>query len=203
MAAISARASETMLAGPGRGSAAGSLVAYSLGITQVDPLKYGLLFSRFLRTDAKDYPDIDYDVADPMGLKEDLMETWGKNNVVPISNFNTLQLRSLIKDISKFYGVPFTEVNQVTSKMLKEATPLAKKKHGIKSGVYAPTFEEVLEFSQSLREFLKKYPDIEEHVRAIHGSPRSTSRHAGGVVVGEDLMIQKNFLKKNLLCFLC
>ena len=154
MSAIASRASETMLAGPGRGSAAGSLVAYVLGITQVEPIKYNLLFSRFLRSDASDYPDIDYDVSDPMVLKEDLIEQWGQNNVVPISNFNTLQLRSLIKDISKFYGVSFSEVNEVTSKMLKEATPLAKKKHGIKSGVYNPTFEEVMEYSASLKKFL-------------------------------------------------
>ena len=187
MSAIASRASETMLAGPGRGSAAGSLVAYVLGITQVEPIKYNLLFSRFLRSDASDYPDIDYDVSDPMVLKEDLIEQWGQNNVVPISNFNTLQLRSLIKDISKFYGVSFSEVNEVTSKMLKEATPLAKKKHGIKSGVYNPTFEEVMEYSASLKKFLNKNPIIKEHVKAIHGSPRSTSRHAGGVVVGEDL----------------
>ncbi len=187
MAAISNCANETMLTGPGRGSAAGSLVAYALGITQIDPLKYGLLFSRFLRSDAKDYPDIDYDVADPMKIKEILIEKWGKNNVVPISNFNTLKLRSLIKDISKFYGVPFPEVNLVTSKMMKEATPLAKKKHGIKAGVYTPTFEEVMEFSTSLRDFLEKYPLIKEHVTALHGSPRSVSRHAGGVVIGENL----------------
>ena len=61
---------EVMLTGPGRGSAAGSLVAYALNITQVDPLKYGLQFARFLRADATDYPDIDYDVAEPMELKK-------------------------------------------------------------------------------------------------------------------------------------
>ena len=93
-----------MITGPGRGSAAGSLVAYAMDITQVDPLKYGLQFSRFLRADAKDYPDIDYDVADSMELKEILITDWGKDKVAPISNWNTLQLKSLIKDISKFYG---------------------------------------------------------------------------------------------------
>ena len=108
MKAIADKASEKMLAGPGRGSAAGSLVAYALGITQIDPIKYGLLFSRFLRSDATDYPDIDYDVSDPMVLKEELIEQWGEDTVAPISNWNTLQLRSLIKDISKFYGIPFT-----------------------------------------------------------------------------------------------
>ncbi len=158
-----------------------------LGITQVDPIKYGLLFSRFLRSDAKDYPDIDYDVSDAFGLKEILAKEWGETTVVPISNFNTLQLRSFIKDISKFYEVPFTEVNPVTSRMVKEATPKAKAKHGIKAGVYVPTFEEVMEYSESLNKFLEKYPHIKTHVEALVGQVRSTSRHAGGVVIGEDL----------------
>ena len=68
MNAIAVKANQVQLTGPGRGSAAGSLVAYALGITQVDPIKYNLLFSRFLRRDAQDYPDIDYDVSDPMQL---------------------------------------------------------------------------------------------------------------------------------------
>ena len=187
MKAIADKASEHMLAGPGRGSAAGSLVAYVLGITQVDPIKYGLLFSRFLRSDATDYPDIDYDVSDAFGLKEILAEEWGNTTVVPISNFNTLQLRSLIKDIGKFYDVPFVEVNAVTSRMVKEATPKAKKKHGIKAGVYVPTFEEVMDYSITLQNFLNKYPHIKTHVEALVGQVRSVSRHAGGVVIGEDL----------------
>jgi DNA polymerase-3 subunit alpha len=187
MKAVADVASEHMLAGPGRGSAAGSLVAYVLGITQVDPIKYGLLFSRFLRSDATDYPDIDFDVAAPFALKETLAEEWGHTTVVPISNYNTLQLRSLIKDISKFYKVPFTEVNPVTSKMVKEATPKAKAKHGIRAGVYVPTFEEVMEYSESLKKFLAKYPHIKTHVVALVGQVRSTSRHAGGVVIGDNL----------------
>jgi len=187
MKAISDKTSESQLSGPGRGSAAGSLVAYALGITQVDPIKYGLLFSRFLRSDATDYPDIDYDVSDPMTLKEKLIEDWGDDVVVPISNWNTLQLRSLLKDISKFYEIEFQEVNQVTSRMLAEATPIAKQKHGIKAGVYTPTFEEVIEYSESLQRFFNKYPQVKDHVEALQGSYRSCSRHAGGVVIGEQL----------------
>jgi DNA polymerase-3 subunit alpha len=187
MKSITDKTNEVQLAGPGRGSAAGSLVAYALGITQVDPIKYGLLFSRFLRADATDYPDIDYDVSDPMVLKELLIEEWGSNTVVPISNFNTLQLKSLIKDISKFYDIPFTEVNVVTNTMLKEATPLAKKKHGIRAGVYTPTFEEVCEFSETLQKFFIKHPKVKSHVEGLMGQVRSTSRHAGGVVIGADL----------------
>ena len=187
MKAIADRANDCMLTGPGRGSAAGSLVAYALGITQIDPIKYGLLFSRFLRSDATDYPDIDYDVAAPMELKEQLIDEWGDTTVVPISNWNTLQLRSLIKDISKFYGIPFKEVNEVTGKMLLEATPAAKKAHGIKAGVYTPTFEETKEYSPTLQAFLNKYTNIANHIDMLYGQVRSCSRHAGGVVVGENL----------------
>tara|TARA_Y100000004_G_scaffold179107_1_gene222351 strand:- start:166 stop:3597 length:3432 start_codon:yes stop_codon:yes gene_type:complete len=187
MKAIADRAKETQLVGAGRGSAAGSLVAYALGITQVNPLKYGLQFERFLTKGGSGYPDIDFDTAEPMQLKEELIQEWGDDTVVPISNWNTLQLRSLIKDISKFYDVPFTEVNSVTSKMIYEATPLAKKKHGITAGVYNPTFEEVMEFSESLKKFLGKYPHIKTHVESLYGQVRSCSRHAGGVVIGENL----------------
>ena len=187
MKSIADVATEMMLAGPGRGSAAGSLVAYALGITQVDPIRHGLLFSRFLRSDATDYPDIDYDVSDSMALKEKLVEMWGEDCVAPISNWNTLQLRSLIKDISKFYDVPFVEANTVTSVMMREATPEAKSKHGIKAGIYAPTWEEVMEFSPSLRAYLNKYPVVRAHVEGLVGQVRSCSRHAGGVVIAEDL----------------
>jgi len=187
MKAIADKATSMQITGPSRGSAGGSLVAYVLGITQVDPIKYGLLFSRFLRSDAKDYPDIDYDVSDPMILKESLVNEWGENNVVPISNWNTLQLRSLIKDISKFYDIPYQEVNIVTKKMVFEAIGPAKRAHGIKAGVYDPTFEELMQYSTSLQQFLKKYPQVEPHVRTLKGQVRSCSRHAGGLVVGEDL----------------
>ena len=187
MKAIVDTATSMMLTGPGRGSAAGSLVAYVLGITQVDPIKYGLLFSRFLRSDATDYPDIDYDVSDSMELKEKLVEMWGEDCVAPISNWNTLQLRSLIKDISKFYEIPFTEANTVTSVMMREAMPEAKKKHGIKAGVYNPTWEEVMEYSSSLQAYLSKYPAVKAHVEGLVGQVRSCSRHAGGVVIAENL----------------
>ncbi len=187
MKAIADRASEVQLVGAGRGSAAGSLVSFLVGITQVDPLKYDLLFERFMRKDQQDYPDIDYDVSDPMKLKEMLIEEWGESTVVPISNFNTLKLRSLIKDIAKLYEIPFGEVNSVTSRMVQEATPMAKKKHGIKAGVYIPTFEELVEFSPTLQRFFDKYPNVKTHIEALHGQVRSVSRHAGGIVVGENL----------------
>ena len=187
MKAISDKAQAIQLVGPGRGSAAGSLVSYALGITQVDPIKHELLFERFMTKNQEGFPDIDYDVSDPMLLKDVLIKEWGDTTVVPISNWNTLQLKSLVKDISKFYNIEFKEVNEVTSKMMIEATPLAKKEHGIKSGVYTPTFEEVKKYSATLQTFLKKYPHIAEHINALYGQVRSCSRHAGGVVVGENL----------------
>ena len=187
MKAIADKASSMQITGPSRGSAGGSLVAYVLGITQVDPIKHGLLFSRFLRSDATDYPDIDYDVSDPFALKEILVSEWGEDNVVPISNWNTLQLRSVIKDIAKLYDIPFQEVNKVTGKMVGEAIGPSKKDHGIKTGVYTPTFDELMKYSSTLQDFLKKYPRVETHVRTLMGQVRSCSRHAGGLVVGEDL----------------
>ena len=81
----------------------------------------------------------------------------------------------------------FSEVNKVTSVMLKEATPIAKKAHGITAGVYTPTFEEVKEYSYTLKEFLKKYPHIATHVDNLYGQVRSISRHAGGVVIADEL----------------
>ena len=132
-------------------------------------------------------PDIDFDVSDSMALKERLVEMWGEDCVAPISNWNTLQLKSLIKDISKLHGIPFTEVNAVTSTMIREATPAAKQRHGIKAGVYAPTWEEVMEFSATLQSFLAKYPDVKARVEGLVGQVRSCSRHAGGVVVAENL----------------
>ena len=187
MKAIADKAIENQLVGAGRGSAAGSLVSYLLNITQIDPIKYGLLFSRFLQKNAKDYPDIDYDTSDPMTLKQMLIEEWGQDSVVPISNWNTLQLRSLIKDVGKLYGIPFTEVNDTTSVMVKEATAPAKERHGITAGVYTPTFEECLEFSTTLQKFLAKYPEVGKHIKALQGQVRSASRHAGGVIVSENI----------------
>ena len=187
MKAIIDEAADIMLVGPGRGSACGSLVAYALNITQIDPIKYSLPFERFLRSDAVDYPDIDTDVSAPMDLKERLIEKWGEDSVAPISNWNTLQLRSLIKDISKLYDIPFTEVNNVTSVMMTEATGPAKQRHGISAGVYVPTWEEVLEFSPSLQTFLSRHPEVQARVKGLVGQVRSCSRHAGGLLVSENL----------------
>ena len=187
MKAIADKANEMMATGVARGSASGSLLAYVLNITQIDPIRFGLPFERFMTRDMRGMPDIDFDVAEPALLKETLAEDWGEFSVIPISNWNTLQLKSLIKDISKFYKLPFQEVNEVTGKMMLEATPAAKKAHGIKAGVYVPTFEEVMEYSPTLQSFLGKHPHIKTHVEAIYGNIRANSRHAGGCLIADNL----------------
>lgn len=187
MKKISDKSKEVQLCGAGRGSGAGSLVSYLLNITEVDPIKYKLQFSRFIRRNAKDMPDIDFDVSDPMEIKEMFIKEFGENTVVPISNYNTLKARSLVKDISKLYGIPFTEVNEVTSKMIHEATPVCKKIHGIIAGVYEPTWEELKEHSPSLVSYLKKYPHVATHVDNLQKQVRSISRHAGGVLFADNI----------------
>lgn len=184
---IAKEARSLYLSGPGRGSAAGSLLAYVLDITQVDPIEWGTLFERFLTKDGKGYPDIDFDVSQKAEFHDHLIDKWGKYTVVPISNWNTLKLKSLIKDLARWYEIPFKEVNSVTSVMMREATGKAKAKHGIKSGIYTPTFEEVKEFSESLQKFLQKYPHVAKHVDALYGQYRSCSRHAGGCIIADNL----------------
>jgi len=173
--------------GPARGSAAGSLLAFLLKITQIDPMEWGLPFERFLTRGSTGFPDIDIDFSDNSLIKDKMVEEWGEDSVAFISNYNTMQLSSLIKDISKREDVPFTEVNIVTKAMFLEATPIAKKKHGIKAGVYTPTFQEVCDYSTTLQAFFRKYPHIQSQVLGLVGSPRSIGRHAAGAIIGDYL----------------
>lgn len=178
------------LTGTGRGSAGGSLISYLLGIIQVDPIRFGMQFERFLDAEGEAFPDIDLDHESVDLLKRTLQEKWKEAHnidVVPISNISTLQLRSLIKDVAKFYEIPFAEVNEVTGKMIDEATPAAKEKNDIKAGAYVPTFEEVVEFSGTLKRFFSNYPDVSKHIKALQGAIRSTSTHASGVLFEENL----------------
>lgn len=134
-----------------------------------------------------DYPDIDFDTSDAMAVKDAMIEEFGADRVVPISNYNTLQVRSLVKDISKLYDIPFQEVNEVTGNMLDEAIPECKKIHGITAGVYNPTWQELKEHSYSLQQYLKKYPHVATHVETLQGQIRVVSRHAGGVLFADNL----------------
>lgn len=201
MKKISDFASSNFLTGPGRGSAAGSLVSYLLNITQVDPIKHHLLFSRFLRKDSDGYPDIDYDVSERDKLVLLLTKNWGENCVIPITNWNTLSIKSLTKDLAKLYEIPFQEVNEVTKIMDDEAVSLAKEEAGVKAGVYKVKLDEYIKHSEAFSDFLEKYPDIEKYLRLLEGQIRSQSRHAGGVLVVDNIdekipLIRGTSLKK-------
>jgi DNA polymerase III alpha subunit len=140
-------ASESTIIGPGRGSGAGSLVNYLLGITTTDPIKYGLLWERFLHRAKAGWPDIDTDAGDRDVLIDASRELFGEESVVPVSNFNTLKLKSLIKDVSKFYGIDFGEVNAMTNTLEKDVMHKAMGDHEERS-TYVLTHEDCIKYSQ-------------------------------------------------------
>ena len=153
-------AREQMFVGPGRGSGAGSLVNYVLGITDVDPIKYGLLFERFLSPERKELPDIDTDVGDRDKLLEILREEFGSENIIPISNYNTFKLKSLVKDISRFYGIEFKEVNAMLSSLERDIKA-GLRQDGIElNGPLEPKLEWAMKYSQKFKSFVEKYPEI-------------------------------------------
>lgn len=150
--------------GTGRGSVGGSLLAYLLDISKVDPLKYGLLFTRFLNPERNDYPDIDLDFEDKQRdrVKQYLIEKWGANNVAAIAIYGTFKPKSVIKDVSRVFQVPFDEINSVT-----------------------PFFEtlEELEAIDKGKAFVTKYPEVLPISKKLEGRIRSTGIHAAGMVV--------------------
>jgi DNA polymerase-3 subunit alpha len=170
------------LFGPGRGSGAGSLVNYLLGITQIDPLPHGLLWSRFLGRHRTSWPDIDTDAGDRDALIDASRELFGDDSVIPVSNFNTLKLKSLIKDISKFYGIDFAEVNKMTGPLQDEVMAHAKDENQEKS-VFVLKHEDCLKYSKGYRDFMEKYPEVGKHAETLFMENRSIGRHAGGVII--------------------
>jgi DNA polymerase-3 subunit alpha len=184
------KAKSSWLTGPGRGSAAGSLVSYLLGITQVDPIRFDLSFSRFLTMDAIGYPDIDFDVSDPAGLKQLLIQEWGEEKLAFVSNWNMLKFKNLVKDIGKFYDVPFFEVNEMTKASEKEAIE-ALLENGVDiPKVYSPSYDEIRTHSYSAQKFFRKYNFIEQFIEVLSGQVRDVSTHAGGIIIGDDLTWQ-------------
>jgi DNA polymerase-3 subunit alpha len=178
------KAETRTLFGPGRGSGAGSLVNYLLGITQIDPLPYGLLWSRFLGRHRVSWPDIDSDAGDRDALIDSARELFGDDAVIPVSNFNTLKLKSLVKDIAKIYGVPFEEVNEMTGPLQDEVMPLARDDDQEKS-VFVLKHEDCMKYSPKYKAFMEKYPDVAAHVETLFMQNRSVGRHAGGVIVAD------------------
>lgn len=177
---------EDMLTGTARGSGGGSIVNYLLDITFVDPIKNDLLFERFLSLSRKGYPDIDSDIEDKDVAFELLKNRFGEKNVLAVSNYNRLQLKSLVKDISRLYGVEFSEVNTVTKVMESEAKPKIMEEIGHDQKLYDFTFEKAKEHSPTLQKFLQKYPEVGVHIENLYQEIKSIGRHAGGVLVVPD-----------------
>ena len=175
-----------MLVGPGRGSGAGSLVNYVLYITDVDPLEYGLLFERFLSLHREEYPDIDSDVADRDLLIDLMKKEFGAGNIIPISNYNTFKLKSLVKDISRFYGIPFDEVNKVLGPVERDVKRAVFKK-GTDKNLFVLLYDDAIKYSPSFREFIEKYPEVAEPIEILFKQNKSLGRHAGGVIVSENI----------------
>jgi DNA polymerase-3 subunit alpha len=161
--------------GPGRGSAAGSIVAYALGITNVDPLKYNLLFERFLNPERVSMPDIDIDFSDD---KRELVidyvrEKYGRESVAQIITFSTLSARAVLKDVGRVLGVPLATINELTKNIpviMGRVTPL-------KEAVELPEIKALLARKDPLVDKLIEYSLV------LEGFARSASKHAAGVVI--------------------
>ena len=172
-----------MLSGCARGSGAGSIVNYLLDISFVDPVKNGLLFERFLSPSRKELPDVDSDLAEKDQALEIIQEHFGEENVLAISNYNRLQLKSLIKDISRLYGIDFQEVNSITKIIEDEAKPAIMEEIGNDQKLYQFTFEKAKQHSPTFTKFLEKYPDVGKHIENLYQEIKSIGRHAGGVLI--------------------
>lgn len=126
------------------------------------------------------------DVADNDLLKHLLRKEFGDANVVPVSNFNTLALKSLVKDISRFYSVPFEEVNAAT-KGVEAEVKRATLKAGDDKNVFVLRYEDALKHSPKFKAFIERYPQVGEHIAILFEQNKSIGRHAGGVVIGDEI----------------
>jgi len=165
-----------ILVGPGRGSAAGSLVSYVLGITSIDPIKYDLLFERFLNVERITMPDIDIDFQDNRRdeVVNYLKEKYGKDRVANIVTFSTLAARQVLRDCAKVMGLNKQDIEL-----------LSKKAH--RSG--HTSLDRMMELSEEFKNFInsdEKYLDVFNIAKSLEGLPRQTSLHAAGVVISND-----------------
>lgn len=177
---------EVTILGPARGSAGGSLVCYLLNIIQIDPIKNGLLFERFLSAARNESPDIDTDTSDRDKALDVLRKEFGDLNIFPVSNFITFQLKTLVKDISRLHNIPFEEVNEVTTRMEIEAKPHILNDIGHDQKLYVFDFVSAKKYSPTFQTFLNDYPSVGEHIESLFGMPKTIGRHAGGVVIVGD-----------------
>jgi DNA polymerase-3 subunit alpha len=162
---ISWAKSQDIMVGPGRGSAAGSLVCYTLGITDVDPIKYDLLFFRFINPERNDFPDIDTDFEDRRRkeVKDYLKKKF--KNVASISTFTYFKDKGVIRDAARVFMVPLSEVNRAMKSV--------------------DTFEDFMD-SPNTKEFRTRYPEVTWLAERLRGKIRNIGVHAAGVVVAKD-----------------
>ena len=156
---------EGIQVGPGRGSSAGSLLCYALGITDIDPIKYGLLFFRFINPERNDFPDIDTDIQDSRReeVKDYLVRQY--RHVASIATFLTFKDKGIIRDIARVLHIPLTDVNKV--------------------GKMFDTWDEFCS-SRQTKEFREKYPEVEKYGEQLRGRIRGTGIHAAGVVTAKE-----------------
>ena len=155
-----------IMVGPGRGSAGGSLICYLLGITQVDPIKYNLLFSRFLAPSRTDYPDIDIDYERKDLVREHLEEVYGKWSVAGVSTFMYMKGKSAIRDVCRTFKIDYKFTNAV-------------------AGAIEDDKVTSLENSDVGQEFIRQYPQQYEIAKKLDGQIRGRGQHACAVVITE------------------
>ena len=161
--------------GPGRGSAAGSMVSYVLGITGVDPIPHGLLFERFLNPERISMPDIDLDFADTRRdeVLDYVREKYGKDHVVQICTFGTLAARAAVKDVGRAYGIPFLEMNAL-AKLIPERPGTT-----LNEALQTPELKASYEGNETYRRII----DI---ALKLEGKARHVSVHACGVIITQE-----------------
>ena len=156
---------EGIMVGPGRGSSAGSLLCYALNITDIDPIKHGLLFFRFINPERNDFPDIDTDIQDSRReeVKDYLVRQY--RHVASIATFLTFKDKGVVRDIARVLNIPLPDVNKVMK--------------------LVDTWEDFCT-SRSTAEFRAKYPEIEKYGEQLRGRIRGTGIHAAGVVTSKE-----------------
>ena len=164
-----------IMVGPGRGSAAGSLVAYTLGITQLDPIRYDLLFERFLNPERVSMPDIDVDFC--FERRQEVIEyvrrKYGDDCVVQIVTFGTLAARGVIRDVGRVLDMPYAQVDSI-AKMIPQELNI--------------TIDKALTMNPELKKAYEEQDEIHyliDMARRLEGLPRHTSMHAAGVVISQ------------------
>jgi DNA polymerase III subunit alpha len=189
--------------GPGRGSAAGSVVAYCIGITNIDPIKYNLLFERFLNPDRKSMPDIDTDFDDSGRQKviDYVVQKYGRNQVAQIVTYGTMAAKMSIKDVSRVMDLPLADANAMAKlvpdkpgielRRVLHAPLTAKdgeKSLSEKEGLVADDLENVKKIRQ-IYEGNDLHSKVLHEAERLEGSVRNTGLHAAGIIIApEDLM---------------